>query len=118
MKYFHILIVALALNGCASNPNGSNWALADLNKYDSNYAPFPTEQLSIGASKEEVTALLGADYSLVEASSQYEVLTYQQWVSVAGPDYVDKTLYLRIENDELTHWKITDDTVSIVPRGW
>ncbi len=108
----------LTLGGCASSPTGSSWALADLNKYDKNYAPFPTKQLSIGAPKNEVVALLGPDYELVEAGSNYEVLASKQWISVAGPDYVAKTLYLKFTNGQLTHWKVTNDTVSIVPHSW
>jgi hypothetical protein len=118
LKYLSLFFVLLMLGGCASNPSGSSWAVADFNKYDKNYAQFPTKQLSIGASKNEVLALLGSDYELVEAGSEYEVLAYQQWVSVGGPDYVDKTLYLKLENGQLTHWKVTSDTVAIVPRSW
>jgi hypothetical protein len=118
LKYLPILALVALLSGCASNPSGSSWAVADFNKYDKNYAPFPTKQLSIGAPKTEVISLLGSDYELVEAGSKYEVLAYQQWVSVAGPDYIGKTLYLKLENGQLTHWKVTDDTVSIVPRSW
>ncbi len=118
MKYLTILVLVVLVSGCASNPSGSSWAVADFNKYDKNYSSFPTKQLSIGASKSEVVTLLGPDYELVEAGSKYEVLAYQQWVSVAGPDYVGKTLYLKLEDGQLTHWKITDDTLSIVPRSW
>lgn len=117
-KFSQVVILALLLSGCASNPSGSNWALADFNKYGKNYSPFPTTQLSINDSKSEVLSLLGSDYELVEAGSKYEVLAYKQWVSVAGPDYVGKTLYLKLVNSRLTHWKITEDTVSIVPRSW
>ena len=118
LKYLSLLVVLLMLGGCASSPSGSSWAVADFNKYDKNYAPFPAKQLSIGASKDQVLSLLGSDYELVEAGSEYEVLVYQQWVSVAGPDYVGKTLYLKLESQQLTHWKITSDTVAIVPRSW
>lgn len=118
MKYLLLLVVLLSVVGCASNPSGSSWAVADYNKYDKNYAPFPTKQLSIGASKDQVFALIGPDYELVEAGSEYEVLAYQQWVSVAGPDYVGKTLYVKLESGQLTHWKVTNDTVAIVPRSW
>jgi len=118
LKYLPLFVVLLMMGGCASNPSGSSWAVADFNKYDKNYEPFPTSQLSIGASKDGVLALLGSDYEPVEAGSEYEVLAYQQWVSVAGPDYVGKTLYLKLEGGRLAHWKVTNDTVAIVPRSW
>jgi len=118
LKYLPIFVVAAFISGCASSPSGTSWAVADFNKYDKNYSPFPTKKISIGALKSELISLLGSDYELVEAGQKYEVLAYQQWVSVAGPDYVGKTLYLKLENDNLTHWKVTDDTLSIVPRSW
>ncbi len=118
MRYFGLVTMLLVLNGCASNPSGSSWAHADFNKYDQNYSPFPTQQLEIGASKDQIISLLGTSYDLAEAGSGYEVLAYPQWVSVAGPDYVGKTLYLKLVGKRLTHWKVTDDTVSVVPRSW
>jgi hypothetical protein len=118
LKYLSLFVVLFMLGGCASNPSGSSWAVADFNKYDKNYAPFPTKQLSIGMSKNEVLALLGSDYELVEAGLEYDVLAYQQWVAVHGPDYVGKTLYLKLEHGQLTHWSITNDTTAIVPRSW
>ena len=118
MRILPLAVFLALLSGCASNPSGSSWGTADFNKYDKNYAPFPTKQLSIGASKNDVLSMLGSDYELVEAGSEYEVLAYQQWVSVAGPDYVGKTLYLNLRNNKLTHWKVTSDTVAIVPRSW
>lgn len=114
MKYLSLLVVLFMMGGCASNPSGYSWAVTDFNKYDKNYERFPTKQLSIGASKDQVLALLGSDYELVEAGSEYEVLAYQQWVSVAGPDYVGKTLCLNLESGQLAHWKVTNDTVAIV----
>jgi hypothetical protein len=62
--------------------------------------------------------LLGSNYELVEAGKDYEILSYQHWVSVGVPDYVGKTLYLKLEGDQLAYWKITSYTVSIVPRSW
>lgn len=118
MKFFVLITTLLLLGGCASNPGGSSWALADFNKYDKNYAPFPTKQLAIGSSKNEILSLFKSEYELVEGGSRYEVWAYQQWVSVAGPDYVGKTLYLKLENGQLTHWKVTNDTAAIVPRSW
>lgn len=118
MKYFVLAIFLTLFTGCASNPNGSTWAYTDLNKYDKNYEAFPTNQLRINQNKEEVLTLLGNKYELVEAGSNYQVLSYKQWVSVMGPDYVAKTLYVKLENNKLSSFKITDDTVSIVPRSW
>lgn len=96
----------------------TSWALADFNKYEKNYSPFPTKEISIGASKIAILKLLDSNYELVKAGKDYEVLSYQQWISVGGLDYVGKTLYLKIESDQLAYWKITSDTVSIVPRSW
>lgn len=118
MKYLAVPVMFVALSGCASNPAGSSWAVADFNKYDQNYAAFPTSQLTIGASKQETMSLFSYGYEPVEASSDHEVIAYQQWVSVGGPDYVGKTLYLNFSSEKLANWKITTDTISIVPRSW
>lgn len=118
MKHLAAIVSILALYGCTSNPPGSSWAVADFNKYDQNYGEFPTERLVIGASKQETLALFNYQYETVEASSEHEVVAYQQWVSVSGPDYVGKTLYLNFSSGKLANWKITKDTTSIVPRSW
>jgi hypothetical protein len=118
VRFFILIPIMLMFTGCALNPTGSNWAVTDFNKYDKNYAPFPTTKLKMGLSKEKIISLLGDNHELIEAGSEYEVLAYQQWKSVLGPDYQEKTLYLKLENNHLTHWKITNDTISIVPRSW
>ena len=74
--------------------------------------------LVIGDTKENLVSKLGARYEEVEASSGSEVIAYKQWVSVQGPDYVGKTLYIRFVNSKVSQWKITNDTTSIVPRAW
>lgn len=117
MKRSLIPITLMVLSGCAS-PSGANWALADFNKYDRNYAEFQTQNLTIGAPKQEILTKLGENYSVVEAGKGYEVIAYQQWVAAAGPDYVGKTLYLQFDNQELSHWKVTSDTVAVVPPTW
>lgn len=117
MKYSILIVMFLGIVGC-TNPSGSSWAVADLNKYDKNYLPFPTKQLIIGSTKKYIILLLGENYELVEAGSEYEIYAYQQWVSVTGPDYVKKTLYLKFINNQLKYWKVTNDTISIVPRNW
>src|SRR4051812_35542107 len=87
-------MVALALAGmlcgCASNPSGSNWAAADLNKYGQNYAPFPTERLRIGMSVKELVPIFASGMVRVAAAPDGEVFKVDKWVSVAGPDYVDE----------------------------
>lgn len=118
MKYLALPVILIALSGCASNPPGSSWAVTDFNKYDQNYAAFPTNRLVIGSSKQETVALFNYKYETVEASSYNEVIAYQQWVSVSGPDYVGKTLYLNFSSGKLTNWQVTTDTISIVPRSW
>jgi hypothetical protein len=117
MKRILLLPLTLLLVSCSS-PRGSSWVSADFNKYDLNYENFRTNNLRVGDSKSAVVAGLGIGYETIEAGSNYEVLAFQQWVSVPGPDYVGSTLYLRFENDRLVKWKITRDTISIVPRSW
>jgi hypothetical protein len=107
----------LFLVGCSS-PKGSSWVSADFNKYDLNYENFRTSSLKVGDNKSLVIQGLGINYETIEAGSNYEVLAFQQWVSVPGPDYVGSILYIRFENNKLTKWKITRDTISIVPRTW
>ena len=118
MKYIAIFVIFLAISGCSSNPPGSSWAVVDFNKYDKNYAAFPTGKLVIGSPKQEVLSMFNYESELVEASSEHEVIAYQQWVSVGGPDYVGKTLYLNFTSGKLAGWKVTTDTTSVVPRSW
>lgn len=120
IAYFLLCMVLLAVlvQGCASAPSGSNWAYADFNKYDKNYAAFPTSHIKIGQSKAELISQLGEGYNVVEAGEDYEVIAYQKWKSVAGPDYLEQTLYIRLVNDQVKNWKITNDTTEIVPRSW
>jgi hypothetical protein len=50
LKHILALLVFILLSGCAANPTGCSWALTDFNKYEKNYSPFPTKEISIGAS--------------------------------------------------------------------
>jgi hypothetical protein len=111
------VIVAASLTGCAS-PRGSSWAVADFNKYDLNYDRFPTEQLQIGQLKAESVRILGDHFKTVEASEEGEVLSWDRWVSVQGPDYVAERLLIRFRDGRLARWKTTSDTIEIVPRSW
>jgi len=118
MRLLLVFIFAALIQGCASSPSGSSWMYADFNKYGKNYADFPTERLSIAQTKQEVVGVLGSNYKVVEAGENYEVISYQKWKSIAGPDYVESTLYLRIIEGKLKNWKISSDTVEVVPRTW
>ena len=115
--HFVVLLFAVVLTSCA-NPAGSSWWVTDFNKYDKNYAPFQTGKIRIGQSKMELQNVLGGDYKVVEAGEGYEIVAYEKWASVLGPDYVDQTLYVRLANDKVQKWKITNDSVVIAPRTW
>ncbi|MFM9913052.1 MAG: hypothetical protein ACKVN9_05935 [Methylophilaceae bacterium] len=117
-KASFILCAALIIQGCASSPSGSNWATADFNKYDKNYASFPTAQIKIGQPKSELITVLGEKFDVVEAGEGYEVISYQKWKSAAGPDYVEQTLYVRLVDNRVKNWKLTHDTVEVVPMSW
>ncbi len=112
-----VVVIGLA-QGCAQMDNGADWFVADLNKYDQNYAPFPTHQIEIGQEFSRASEILGPNYSVVEENSSYRVVAYQKWASVQGPDYVEQTLYMKISDSRVVSWKLTKDTVSIVPRTW
>lgn len=113
-----VIIIPLMLAGCAS-PDGADPMLADFNKYDHNYAAFPTDRLTIGEPKGALVAALGdGTATTVEAGAGYEVLAFQRWKAVAGPDYVDQTLYVRLDAGAVSHWKITNDAVAVVPSAW
>lgn len=116
MKYLAALVMFLTISGCVANPPGSTWAVADMDKYDHNYAPFPTSKLIIGSSRQETTSLFNYGYETIEASSAREVIAYHQWVSVEGPDYIEKTLYLTFQAEKLESWKIAASATSVVPR--
>ena len=112
-------LFALGAVGCASNPEGSNWALADLNKYDRNYASFPTDRLKIGMSKAEAQAMFGANMKRVSEEPTAETFVVERWVAVAGPDYVGERLFMRFDRDQLANWKIDNANVTtVVPRTW
>jgi hypothetical protein len=97
------ILCSLGVAGCASNPTGSNWALADFNKYDRNYAAFPTDQLKIGMSKAEAQAMFGPNMRRVSAEPSAETYVVDKWVSVAGPDYVGEQLIMRFDRDRLAN---------------
>ena len=113
------IIAAGLVSGCGGNPQGSVWMTADFNKYDKNYADFKTDGLRTGITKSEVTRIIGANYKVVEKnSSGAEILAFDKWVSVSGPDYVSETLYVVMRDDKLDSWSISSDVTSIVPRSW
>lgn len=119
MRIALLILVALSATGCATNPQGSNWALADFNKYDRNYSAFPTDRLAIGMPKAQVLPFFGDNLHRVSAEATTETFVVERWVAVAGPDYVGERLFLRFERDRLAAWK-TDNggTVTVVPRSW
>jgi hypothetical protein len=106
MKRWILFVLVMALGGCGSSPRGSNWLVADFDKYNKRYDAFPTEDLTVGMARYLAVQLLGDDYEVVEASADVEVLAYRQWVSVQGPDYVGRLLYLRFESGSLVSWRI------------
>jgi hypothetical protein len=119
MKFAIMLFAAGCVAGCVSNPQGSNWALADFNKYERNYAAFPTERLQIGMSKVDAQAMFGQNMTRVAAEPTAETYAVDKWVSVAGPDYIGERLYLRFDHDRLANWRVAaGNAIQIVPRSW
>lgn len=121
MKFVRLLtgVVVIGLvQGCTQMDNGANWFVADFNKYGQNYAPFPTHQIKIGQKFSRTSDILGPNFSVVEENSSYRVVAYQKWASVLGPDYVEQTLYLKVADGLVVSWKLTKDTVTIVPLTW
>jgi hypothetical protein len=91
--------------------------LADFNKYDRNYAPFPTERLKIGMSKAEAVAIFGVGMKSVSAEANGETYEVEKWKSVAGPDYIDERLIMRFDRDRLATWKVEKANVlTVAPR--
>lgn len=112
---FAVLICA-ALPNCGAN-SGADWATADFNKYDNNYAPFPVERLKNGMSKSDVSAILPAMKPV--SGGRSEVYAVDRWVSAPGPDYVGERLFLRFDGGKLSQWKIESAaTAVVVPRSW
>lgn len=117
MRTATLFTIAILLTGCS--PAGANWVAADFNKYDRNYAAFPTAELKIGMSKAEAQAMFGANMKVVSADKTTETYMVERWVSVPGPDYVGERLLLRFNNDALSDWKIDSGSVTTVaPRAW
>ena len=113
------ILFAVCVAACASNPKGSNWALADLNKYDRNYTPFPTGRLKIGMPKAEAQAMFGANMKRVSADPAAETFVVERWVAVAGPDYVGERLFMRFDRERLANWKVDNgNVVTVAPRTW
>lgn len=108
----------LTTGACASAPRGASWGVADFNKYSYNYAPFATGNISIGQSRKDMLAAIGVTPQTVEMGQDHEVLAFQKWKSVAGPDHVEQTLYVRLVNGAVAHWKLTRDVVVVVPNTW
>ena len=106
------------LAGCATNSNRAYWAYADFNKLDKNYLEFPTNKLKIGFSKSQVVNLVGSDYEIIEASSEAEVIMFEKWKSVPGPDYIDKKLIVRFENTKVVNWKVEPGPTILAPLSW
>ena len=117
MKKHLSILFALVLGSCG-HPEGATWFAADFNKYDLNYAEFQTEKIVIGQSKEELISALGLRHKVVEMGDKREVLAFERWASVGGPDYVEQRLLVRIEDGAVKRWRIVSDTVEIVPRRW
>ena len=116
-----LVLVAFLLQGCASigkNPEGSEYWYADYNKYDKNYADFPTADLRIGQTSDEIIEMLGSDFNVIEATSDYRVIAYDKWISVPGPDYVGQRLLITLTNDRIEKWSIQNNTIENVPRSW
>jgi hypothetical protein len=122
MNKFNILALGLSaglLAGCQTNPQGSDWVAADFNKYDKNYSEFNTSALRAGMSKSQVLQVLGATHKVVQSNSRgSEVLAFEKWASVVGPDYVEETLYAVMHNNSLESWSISNNLTTIVPRQW
>lgn len=98
------------------NPNGSTWLYADTNKYRKSYEEFPTTRIHIGQSRSELLSVLGPSAKVTQASARFETIILEQWKSVPGPDYVENTLHVQVSNQKVAGWRITKDTVEIVPR--
>lgn len=118
MKRIVFTALALLCAGCASNPSGSNWAVADFNKYGLNYAPFNVDRLQPGAPLAEIKALYPSA-TRIAAGPNSETYSVDRWESVQGPDYVAERLIMRFQNGRLAEWKIdSSGTVTVVPRSW
>jgi hypothetical protein len=69
------VLLLLACFGCASNPQGSSWWLADTNKYDRYYGRLPPPGLKNGMSLEELQALFGPNMHAASAMGTSETYT-------------------------------------------
>lgn len=92
---------------------------ADLNKKNGqNYREFDTSNIKVGMPKDALLTTLPGLPKVAEAGVGYEVLAFDRWAAVAGPDYVQQLLYVRIANGIVENWKIVSETIEIVPRSW
>ncbi len=106
-------LITAALGGCATNPAGSDWMAADFNKYDSNYAAFPTNRLTVGMPRSELAAIFGKNLRQVEANQNREVLAVDRWASVQGPDHVNSRLLLTVRDNKLSSWSVERNTLNV-----
>jgi hypothetical protein len=103
-----VLFLLSYLTGCATTDRGANWWLADFNREfdaDVNFQRLPIESLKVGMSKFAVISKFGENFKYVDRSSNSEIISYQKWKSIAGPDSYDYTLFLSFEDGKLTEWE-------------
>jgi len=102
-----LVIISIFYTSCTTT-GGANWMLVDFNKQNNNYRDLEnfTSQISVGMSKDQVLYKFNPFVQVVEATKEYETLAVDQWDAAVGNDCIVKVLYIKIENNILTEYRI------------
>lgn len=117
MKTAAIVLIGLALSGCASAPSEEHPNWAPTLGPARNYRAFPIAQLRTGMPKAEVFALLspGSNLKLVSGGVGGETYTAERWRPILlNPDVPDERLIMRFLGDRLAAWRV--DKAEPLPR--
>jgi len=115
IKIVLLIFFSFSFISCVSTETGANWWVKDFGTEDKNYKDFDTSILSIGMTEQELHEKLTIPYTISEMTNTYKVLRYEKWRAVAGSDYVEQVLSIKITNNILSEFKIINETVKTNP---
>lgn len=115
IKIVLLIFLSFSFISCVSTETGANWWVKDFGKEDKNYKDFDTSILSIGMTEQELHEKLTIPYTISEMTDTYKVLRYEKWRVVAGSDYVEQVLYIKIINNTLSKFKLINETIKTNP---
>lgn len=111
-----LVIISTLLISCVTMSNGANWMLADFSAYDKNYSDFDLSVITIGAPESSAYDLFPPyKPKVVAATKTSKILQYEKWRAIAGPDYLEQKLFIKIENGEISEYRLVNDVAVTNP---